>query len=178
MRGTSKGAIDWLRLISHGHIGSTEYPFYNEDFLAWAMYQKKSQGALLKEIRWQLSTWPDAAVVKPPVPIVYFCKSYRAKTRSDRAGHLLGGGASLTVTSRNCTQEGLVVGISPSSSDPCGSVECECFKGIYFCYSTCSAPAADQTCDAVVPAGGSDLCPQYSNCGKLCPNVKLAKWQC
>ncbi|XP_055336100.1 uncharacterized protein LOC129586748 [Paramacrobiotus metropolitanus] len=74
-------------------------------------------------------------------------------------------GQDMFISSRNCTTDDQVIGISPSPSDQCGSVECQCFQGVYFCYSTCKPPPAQQTCDVIV--AGNDICPQYGNCGPL-----------
>ncbi|GAV02983.1 hypothetical protein RvY_13477 [Ramazzottius varieornatus] len=73
-------------------------------------------------------------------------------------------GGSITVTNRNCSQPGQVVGISPNSNDECGTAECECFQGVYFCYSTCNPPPAGQTC---TPNMANGVCPTYDNCGPI-----------
>ncbi|OQV12773.1 hypothetical protein BV898_13002 [Hypsibius exemplaris] len=75
-----------------------------------------------------------------------------------------GGNGGITVVNRNCSVEGQVIGLSQLSTDQCGSVECECFKGVYFCYSTCSPPPAGQSCTATIPTAGPSVCPTYSNC--------------
>jgi hypothetical protein len=75
-----------------------------------------------------------------------------------------GTNAPFVVTNRNCSSEGTFFGIAPSPTDPCGSVECACFRGLYLCYSTCNPPPANQTCATTIPSGAGNVCPTYSDC--------------